>query len=168
MDDLAVQVNAILEQQPHQLPHEIAHSLNTNELAVIRCYPPELVVVVPGALAQSLLETIADWHTTVTVIVHSGGSIFEIKAPLPAGKNARGYFNLLGEPGQLHGHLKLDLIDNIALVSKPFMGRDSHYFGFFNQAGECVFKVYLGRDKQGKLLPEQVSAFVALKHDLNN
>jgi len=42
---------------------------------------------------------------------------------------------------------------DIALVSKPFMGQESYFIGFFARGRECVFKVYLGRDKQRQLFP---------------
>lgn len=41
-----------------------------------------------------------------------------VKAPFPKGKDARGYYNLMGRDGELHGHLKLDNVAGIALVSK--------------------------------------------------
>ncbi len=91
------------------------------------------------------------------------GSIFEVKAPFPKGKLARGYYNLMGKEGELHGHLRLDLVEHIALVSKPFMGQESYFIGFFAAQGECVFKVYLGRDKQRNLYPEQIEKFQQLK-----
>jgi putative heme utilization carrier protein HutX len=71
----------------------------------------------------------------------------------------------MGREGELHGHLRLDLVERIALVSKPFRKTESHYLGFFDQAGECVFKIYLGRDKKRQLFPEQVERFMTLKKD---
>ncbi len=56
---------------------------------------------------------------------------------------------------------------NIALVSKPFMGRESHYFGFFSECGSNIFKVYLGRDEKRELIGEQVTAFRAMQAELN-
>jgi putative heme utilization carrier protein HutX len=167
MDTLQLQVASILEQEPQRLPLEIANQLGVNELEILQVFPPEMATVIAGDHAQALLEEIAGWKTSVTVIVQSGGSIFEIKAPLPKGQCARGYFNLMGEAGQLHGHLKLDNITHIALVSKPFMGKESHYFGFSDAQGNTIFKIYLGRDEQRKLLSRQVETFQALKQQLS-
>ncbi|MGB1280602.1 MAG: ChuX/HutX family heme-like substrate-binding protein, partial [Vibrio cyclitrophicus] len=65
--------------------------------------------------------------------------------------------------GELHGHLKLDNVKQIGLVSKAFMGRESHYFGFFSETGENIFKIYLGRNEKRELIADQVERFKALK-----
>ena len=101
----------------------------------------------------------------MTTIVESDGSIFEVKAPFPKGKDARGYYNLMGRDGELHGHLKLDNVAGIALVSKLFMGKEGHSFQFFGHSGRCIFKVYLGRDEKRQLLADQVTRFMALRHN---
>lgn len=69
----------------------------------------------------------------------------------------------MGRQGELHGHLKLDNVKAVGLVSKPFMGRESHYFGFFSQSGENIFKIYLGRDEKRELIPQQVERFKAMQ-----
>ncbi|MGL4837432.1 MAG: ChuX/HutX family heme-like substrate-binding protein, partial [Shewanella sp.] len=51
-------------------------------------------------------------------------------------------------------------------VSKPFRGMESFYIGFFTAKGECMFKVYLGRDKKRQLFPEQKELFNQLKQEL--
>ncbi|CAM3759650.1 ChuX-like family protein [Vibrio aerogenes CECT 7868] len=164
MNTLNEQVVQILTQEPQTLPADIATKLNVSELEVLQAFPSQSAVVISGDHARDLLHEIAGWKTDVTVIVQSGGSIFEVKAPLPEGKFARGYYNLMGQTGQLHGHLNLDNIAHIALVSKPFMGKESHYFGFLDAQGDNIFKIYLGRDAQRNLLPGQVETFQALKH----
>lgn len=165
MESLQQRVAQLIEHSPNLLPSELAQTLGVSELEVINALPEEMVTVTEGEQAENLLMELAEWGT-VTTIVQSFGSIFEVKAPLPKGKNARGYYNLIGRDGQLHGHLKLATIAHIALVSKPFMNRESHYFGFFNAQGETIFKVYLGRDEQRNLLPEQVTRFKALQQQL--
>ncbi len=136
------------------------------EFDVVAALPQEMVAIAPGEQAQTILESLVGFGP-VTTIVHSFGSIFEVKAPFPKGKVARGYYNLMGREGELHGHLKLDNVKNIALVSKPFMGRESHYFGFFSECGSNIFKVYLGRDEKRELIAEQVTAFRAMQAELN-
>ncbi|NCO46668.1 MAG: heme utilization cystosolic carrier protein HutX, partial [Vibrio sp.] len=65
-------------------------------------------------------------------------------------------------------HLKLESIQHVALVSKPFMGRESHYFGFFSEQGDNIFKIYLGRDEKRELIAEQVARFKALQQDVHS
>lgn len=168
MQPLSQKVAQLLNDEPTLLPAQIAERFAVSEFDVVASFDSEMVTLVAGEHAQTILNQIADWETNVTTIVHSFGSIFEIKAPLPKGKEARGYYNLLGQPGQLHGHLKLDLVKHIALVSKPFMGRESHYFGFFTAQGDSIFKIYLGRDQKRQLLTEQVTRFKSMKKQFNN
>lgn len=68
----------------------------------------------------------------------------------------------------MHGHLKIDDVSAIALISKPFRGTESHSINFFGPNGEMIFKVYLGRDSKRVLLAEQVIRFNSLKADLQN
>ena len=65
------------------------------------------------------------------------------------------------EEGALHGHLKLDNIARIAFVSLPFRGKESYNIAFIAHNGQTIFKVYLGRDEQRQLFPEQVEKFKA-------
>ena len=142
----------------------MSEQLGLNEGAITFALPEEMVTRVAGEHAQVILEQLPEWGS-VTTIVHSFGSIFETKANFPKGKQAHGYYNLMGREGELHGHLRLDLMEHIALVSKSFRGLESHYIGFFDAQGNCVFKVYLGRDKKRQLFPNQVEAFTQLKKE---
>ncbi|HHG3356057.1 TPA: heme utilization cystosolic carrier protein HutX [Vibrio parahaemolyticus] len=166
MESIKQQVEVLLEQEPQLLPAAMAERLGVTEFDVVAALPQEMVAISPGEQAQTILESLVGFGP-VTTIVHSFGSIFEVKAPFPKGKVARGYYNLMGRKGELHGHLKLDNVKNIALVSKPFMGRESHYFGFFSECGSNIFKVYLGRDEKRELIAEQVTAFRAMQAELN-
>ncbi|HIF5998831.1 TPA: heme utilization cystosolic carrier protein HutX [Vibrio parahaemolyticus] len=166
MESIKQQVEALLEQEPQLLPAAMAERLGVTEFDVVAALPQEMVAIAPGEQAQTILESLVGFGP-VTTIVHSFSSIFEVKAPFPKGKVARGYYNLMGREGELHGHLKLDNVKNIALVSKPFMGRESHYFGFFSECGSNIFKVYLGRDEKRELIAEQVTAFRAMQAELN-
>lgn len=164
--DVRDKVSASLMNDPSVPVSEMSKQLDLNEGAITFALPDEMVTRVSGGEAQTVLEQLPVWGT-VTTIVHSFGSIFETKATFPKGKVAHGYYNLMGREGELHGHLRLDLVAHIAFVSKPFRGKESHYIAFFTQAGECVFKVYLGRDNKRQLIQEQVSAFKTMKKELS-
>ncbi|USD66795.1 heme utilization cystosolic carrier protein HutX [Vibrio sp. SCSIO 43136] len=166
MENLQSKVQEVLEREPGSLPGTIALELGVTEWQVLEAMPTEIVTVVSGEHAQSLLEGLVDWGN-VTTIINSHGSIFEVKAPFPKGKLARGYYNLMGKEGELHGHLRLELVTNIALISKDFMGKESHNFSFHTESGDCMFKIYLGRDKKRNLIPEQVEKFKQLKQSFS-
>ena len=117
---IAQRIHALLEQDPSAHPSSIATELAVSEWEVVRHLPAELMTLVPSDQAEALLADLASWGQ-VTTIVESDGSIFEVKAPFPKGKTARGYYNLMGRDGEMHGHLKLDNVVGIALVSELFM-----------------------------------------------
>ena len=144
----------------------LAEQLNVSEAQVTFALPDEMVVSVSAEYAQTILEALPSWGK-VTTIVHSCGSVFEVKATFPKGKFAYGYYNLMGRDGELHGHLRIDLITYIAFVSKPFRKSDSHYIGFYDAQGGCMFKVYLGRDEHRRLFEHQVVNFQDLKKELS-
>ena len=96
--------------------------------------------------------------------MESDGSIFEVKAPSPGGKTARSYYNLMGRDGEMHGHLKLDNVVGIALVSKLFHGRRALLPVLRPQRPLHFQDLHQGRDEQRRLLPDQVERFKALRH----
>ncbi|SDH22732.1 heme utilization protein HuvX [Vibrio xiamenensis] len=165
MENLKTKVSELIAQEPKLLPVDMAERLAVSEFEVVAALPSDMVAVAVGEHAQAILETLPEFGQ-LTTIMHAGGSIFEVKAVFPRGSMARGYYNLFGQTGELHGHLKLDNIAHVALVSKPFMGKESHYFGFFSQQGENIFKVYLGRDDKRQLLPDQVHRFKQMQAKL--
>lgn len=116
----------------------------------------------PGELAQELLETLSEWGTMVTIIIH-GGSVFEFKGPFPKGSVAEGFYNLNGPVPGLHGHLNLKQVKQISFQDKQHRGRESYAFVFENAEGEVIFKVFLGRDEKGELLAEQKQRFLAMQ-----
>ncbi len=150
---------------PSAMPSQIAAELNVSEFEVVSALPSEQLALLPISEKDTLLASLPEWGN-MTTIVSVSGSIFEFKGAFPKGKYAHGYYNLITKGDGLHGHLKLDDISAIALISKPFRGTESHSINFFGAAGEVVFKVYLGRDKKRVLLPEQVTRFKALKAEL--
>lgn len=160
--DKAIAIRTMLNDRPELMAGQIAAELAVTELEVVTQLPPEQIALLPLSEKDSLLEELPTWGNMTTIISVSG-SIFEFKGAFPKGKYAHGYYNLITKGDGLHGHLKLDDISAIALLSRPFRGQESHAINFFGAKGEVVFKVYLGRDKKRVLIPEQVSRFKQLK-----
>lgn len=162
------QVQALVQQvlldNDQKLVGDIAQELNLSEGEITLALPEEMVTCVAPEHCEFILQQLSDWGN-VTTIVHSFGSIFEFKSPFPKGKLGHGYYNIMGKEG-LHGHLHIDLIKQIAFVSKLFRGMESHYIVFFTAEGDCIFKIYLGRDKKRQLLSTQVEAFTNMKNTL--
>ena len=156
------QIQQYLLENPMTMPAQVAAELSITELEVVTALPAEQVALLPLAEKDNLLASLPEWGN-MTTIVTASGSIFEFKGSFPKGKYAHGYYNLITKGEGLHGHLKLDDISAIALISKPFRGTESHSINFFGAKGEVIFKVYLGRDKNRVLLSDQVERFQALK-----
>lgn len=156
-----VKLRQRFEQQAELMPAQLASELRIAEMDVVAALPAEQVVFVPLTALDSLLQALPEWGSLTTIVMLSG-SVFEVKGDFPQGKYAHGYYNLYSKGDGLHGHLKLDGMRGIALISRPFRGSESHSINFFGPEGEVVFKVYLGRDKQRVLFPEQVRQFKAL------
>lgn len=116
----------------------------------------------PGTEALALLQRISTWGNTTTIVLH-GGCVFEFKGPFPFGEMAEGYYNLKGDTG-FEGHLRLDLIDEIQLQSRQHRGRESHAFVFADKDGGAIFKIFLGRDEDGRLLTNQLREFEQIKN----
>lgn len=151
----------LMAEQPRLRTIEIALELGCCELQVIQALPEQEVKMLPTEQAQQLLSNIANWGT-VTCIIEVSGFVFEVKAPLPTGRNAYGYYNLSHDSDGLQGHLKLDNLSAIALLTRKVRGKLSYYVQFFDHSGNSVFKIYLGRNKEGEVIPEQIERFNAL------
>lgn len=159
------QVMNFMEQDCNVPISEMAKKFAYTEGEVTFVLPNEMVSPLSGIHAQRILEKIPEWGELMTIVI-SLGSVFEFKGAFPKGRVARGYYNLMGEPGQIQGHILLDSIEHLAIVSKPFRGKESHYIGFYNDQGNCIFKVYLGRDIKRNLFPEQVKKLQQLKKEV--
>lgn len=163
-EETIARVRAYLEENEHAPVSTMVDALKLSEAEITFSLPKEMVFRGKGEKTQAILEALPAWGH-LTVIVHSAGSIFEFKADFPKGKLGHGFYNLMGKEGQLHGHLRIDEMCDIAFVSKPFRGSQSHYIAFFNEQGRCIFKVYLGRDKKRQLFPEQIERFTQMKQE---
>lgn len=112
----------------------------------------------PGHQAEALMVELARWGNLTTIVLH-GGCVFEFKGPFPEGAAAEGYYNLTGPVPGFHGHIRLDAVDHIGFQVRQHRGRDSYAFTFNDAQGSNLFKVFLGRDEAGELIPSQVASF---------
>ncbi len=123
----------------------------------------EKTVALPNANAVSLCEELADWGKVTVIIIHAG-SVFEFKGPFPKGSVAHGFYNLSNNGLGFEGHLNLEKVESIELQSKLHRGRPSYAF-LFKTEKEVMFKVFLGRDEKGEILPEQLEKFLTLQNN---
>lgn len=112
----------------------------------------------PASQVRPLLEELPRWGNITTIVIHEG-CVFEFKGPFPPGAVSEGYYNLSGPLPGFHGHIRLDRIAAVRFQARPHRGRASYAFVFEAAGGAVIFKVFLGRDDAGELLPAQVERF---------
>jgi len=152
-----------LKENPKAVLSTLAQELGVPEQAVVDCLPTHEASRAGGEFFEPIMDAVATWGK-VTTVVQTDGVILEAKGALPKGSHGHGYFNLMGNPESVvGGHIRADLVSAAYFVNRPFMGLPSMSIQFFNLAGSAMFKIYLGRDEQRNLLPEQVQSFMALK-----
>ncbi len=165
MSTIQEQVAKMYAENPGLPVMSMAEELGASEAAITHALPSDVAAHTSGEHAEQILGLLPTWGRLTTIII-GAGSVFEVKADFPKGKIAHGFYNLMGKEGQLHGHLRIDLITDISFVSKSFRGMESYYMAFFTASGECMFKVYLGRDKRRQLFPEQIELFKTLQQQV--
>ncbi|WP_160152467.1 heme utilization cystosolic carrier protein HutX [Microbulbifer sp. ALW1] len=159
------QVQELLASEPGHTLEQMAKQLDTSVRQIIANLPADMASLAGSEAVWPLIEELPSWGK-VTTIVQNEGSVFEFKGEFPRGSIAHGYYNFMHHKNPFHGHLLVDGLSEVAFVSKPHRGAESHSIVFLAPSGNCVFKVFLGRDAERKLIPEQVARFNALKQQL--
>jgi heme iron utilization protein len=153
-------IRAALKEQPDGVLDAIARRHGVSLRVVLDLLPTGAARSVSGARFAEIWSDLVDW-APVTFIVHTEDGVFETKAPLPPGSEARGYFNIHGE-SPLGGHLRIARCAAIYFVDRPFFGRRSCSLQFINIDGGAMFKVFVGRDEKRELLADQLARFERL------
>ncbi len=154
--------NAIKE-NPGAVIDYVAKDHGVTPADVLTLLPEGQVKSVAGDKFIEVMNEMATWGE-VTLIVTNDDVIFECKADLSPGSEGRGMFNLHGKP--MSGHLRLDNCASISFVSRKLFTSDTHSVQFYNHDGYCMFKVYLGRDKDGKLMDDQVAKYSSYREKI--
>lgn len=139
-------------ENPSIMPRNLARELQISEGEVIRALPEHMRLEAPVADFISIWETMTGWEK-VTFYAETPGAIIEISGQLPMGRPGHGMYNLMDKNFPLGGHLLLENIASIWLVSKPVFNLESHSVQFFDGSGRPCFGVYLGRDATRAIIP---------------
>lgn len=133
------------------------------ELEASKLLPADSRAYADGSKFDAVWSSACAWPSATFFLEHLG-NVIEVSCKLAEGKHGMGYYNIFhGSP--LGGHLKADAVKTIGFITLPFMGRESHFLAFFNEEGESMFQVYVGRENH-QLIPEARDAFLALKAEL--
>jgi putative heme utilization carrier protein HutX len=156
-------IRAALAATPSAALEDIAREAGATTLAVLEALPDGEVTLLSGEFMVAALDAVADWGE-ITLVVNTGPVIIEVKAPLGGGNLARGMYNLQGK--SIGGHLNTAACARVAFVRRKLFSMDTRSVQFYAQDGSCMFKVYLARDADRKLIPAQIAAFDALEAEL--
>ena len=157
VDRLAGDSDGILER--------IADEFKVSTFEVVKALPDDHCTVVGNEHFMTVMEDLQAWGD-VLFIVHTSDIVLECVGKIPPGSLGRGYYNIHGD-SPIGGHIKYDNCAGIAFVARPFMGRASRSIQFFNANGGAMFKIFVRRDAERNLLPDQLARFDALRNRLN-
>ncbi|MEN3930806.1 heme utilization cystosolic carrier protein HutX [Microvirga sp. W0021] len=129
--------------------------------AVLDCLPEENARRIDAEHFEKLWQDMTSWGEIV-FIVHTEDGVFECKGTIPQGQEGRGYFNIHGD-SPIGGHIRKDRCEAIYFIDRPFFGKRSCSVQFVNRDGGVMFKVFVGRDENRALKPEQLEKFEALR-----
>ncbi|HBQ35355.1 MAG TPA: heme utilization cystosolic carrier protein HutX [Rhodobacteraceae bacterium] len=162
-DEAKTKVKNALAETPGAVLEQVAKENGVTVADVVSCLLPEQVRTISGDKFEAVMTEISTWGE-ITFIVATNDVIFEAKGEVPTGSVGRGFYNLHGKP--IGGHLNLNNCASISFVSRPLFTSDTHSVQFYNHDGGCMFKIYLGRDADRKLIPEQVATFKAYREKM--
>jgi putative heme utilization carrier protein HutX len=154
-------IRASLKEQPDGVLDGVARGHAVPLRVVLDLLPGPAARAASGARFVDIWGDLVDWGP-VTFIVHTDDGVFETKAPLAPGSEARGYFNIHRE-SPLGGHLRIARCAAIYFVDRPLFGRRSCSLQFLNIDGGAMFKVFVGRDEKRELLADQLVRFERLR-----
>lgn len=154
-----------LAANPDGVLERIAAECGVSTLDVVKALPGEYRTVVPGSHFSEIMADLETWGE-VLLIVHTPDIVLECVGRIPPGNVGRGYFNLHGD-SPIGGHIRYENCTEIAFVSRPFNGRPSCSIQFFNGQGTAMFKVFVRRDAERNLLPDQIERFEELRRRMN-
>lgn len=156
--DTKAGIDKMLLDQPGVVLENVARTFNVPLVSVVARLPAAEQVTAPGELFVAIMEEISNWGN-LTLIVNTPEMVLEAKGPIGKGSMGRGYYNI---PGAIGGHFKPEEFHSISFIDRTLMGKPSRSILFFNSQGSCVFKLYLGRQENREMIPEQVQLFAQL------
>lgn len=151
----------MLAEKPDSMVESVAKETGLSTRAVLELMPPEGLVLIAPERFEALWQELATWGT-VMFLVHTPDIVLECEGALPVGSFGHGYYNIHGD-SPIGGHIKASNCAAIYVVDRQLTSRRVCSVQFFNGDGEVMFKVFVRRDAQRALLPDQLGRFEALK-----
>lgn len=149
---------------PKSSPSSIASTTGLTEAAVVHGMPVKARISVPTREFESVWQKLTEWEDALVVVL-SSDSVFELAGPVPNGSAEGGYFDFDDPDSFYGGHLKLDRMAAIYLLSTEDNNGGAHQVAFYDQDGRRVFSVYVPRDKKRRLKTQPHNRFMRMQHD---
>jgi putative heme utilization carrier protein HutX len=154
-------VRDALRENPDGVLEMIADAHSVTYRTVLDCLPHENAVRASAESFDRIWQDLTTWGRVV-FIVHTADGVFETACTIPPGSHGRGYFNIHGD-SPLGGHLKIERCAAIYFVDRPFFKRRSCSVQFINEDGQAMFKIFVARDEEKNLKPDQLARFETLR-----
>lgn len=155
-------VRSLLAAKPDGLIEAIAREANVPTRTVLEALPAEQRLFIAPERFEELWQELATWGE-VLFLMHTPDIVLECVGSLPVGSFGHGYYNIHGD-SPIGGHIKAENCCAIYVVDRATaQGRRACSVQFFNGAGEVMFKIFVRRDAERALLPDQLQRFEALK-----
>ena len=151
----------MLAEKPDAMVESVAKEAGVSTRAVLELTPAEGRTLIAAERFEALWQELATWGT-VLFLVHTPDVVLECEGSLPVGSFGHGYYNIHGD-SPIGGHIKASNCAAIYIVDRQLPSRRVCSVQFFNGAGDVMFKVFVRRDAQRALLPDQLEKFKTLK-----
>lgn len=161
--DLTRRLEAALAQKKPWMLGGLAHTFNVTEKEVALALPAGMCAFTSGSSFTKVWEGLVSWEKATFIMQH-GGHVVEVSGRIPPGSFGHGFYNLREGQG-LGGHIRADAVSDMAFLSMPFMGLESHSVQFFDAGGGVVFSVYAGRENH-RIIPSVKASFLSMKKEL--
>lgn len=151
----------MLAEKAEAMVESVAKEAGVSTRAVLELTPAEGRTLIAAERFEALWQELATWGT-VLFLVHTPDLVLECEGSLPVGSFGHGYYNIHGD-SPIGGHIRASNCAAIYVVDRQLPSRRVCSVQFFNGAGEVMFKVFVRRDAQRALLPDQLEKFETLK-----
>lgn len=158
--DRMVLLREIIAAKPDGVVEAMAREAGVPTQVALEAMPEAQRLFAPPDAFEMIWREVGNWGE-ILFIVHTADIVLECEGSLPAGTFGQGYYNIHGD-SPIGGHIRTAHCRAIYLVDRAFHGRRSCSIQFFNAEGEAMFKLFVRRDRERNLLPDQLARFEAL------
>ena len=156
-------IRAKLQENPGVMLEALAGNSGFSMAELIELLPRQMWKRTEGNRFIEIMQKLATLGK-MTLVMNTPDVIIEFSGDIPPGKESHGFYNLdVNSP--MHGHLRANNCKSIYLVERPFMKSQTVSIQFMNEAGEAMFKVFVGRNEKRELIAGQVDALRSIFQD---